>query len=36
MTAILFTQRAATSPTPSRLVQDFWAAINGIAAATVP
>ena len=28
VTAILFTQLAATSPMPSQLVQDFWAAVN--------
>jgi CubicO group peptidase (beta-lactamase class C family) len=28
VTAILFTQRAATSPVPSELVRDFWAGVN--------
>jgi CubicO group peptidase (beta-lactamase class C family) len=28
VTGILFTQRAATSPTPSPLVMDFWAGVN--------
>jgi CubicO group peptidase (beta-lactamase class C family) len=27
-TAILFTQRSATSPTPSTLIQDFWSGVN--------
>jgi CubicO group peptidase (beta-lactamase class C family) len=31
VTAILFTQRAATSPVPSQLVQDFWAGVNAAA-----
>ena len=31
-TAILFTQRAATSPTPSPLVRDFWAGVNAATA----
>jgi CubicO group peptidase (beta-lactamase class C family) len=29
VSAILFTQRAATSPEPSELIQDFWAGVNG-------
>jgi hypothetical protein len=29
----LFTQRAATSPVPNQVVQDFWAGVNGAAAA---
>jgi CubicO group peptidase (beta-lactamase class C family) len=33
VTGILFTQRAATSPEPPRLMQDFWAGVN---AATRP
>jgi CubicO group peptidase (beta-lactamase class C family) len=32
VTGILFTQRAATSPTPSELVEDFWAGVNAAAA----
>jgi CubicO group peptidase (beta-lactamase class C family) len=28
LTGILFTQRAATSPAPPPIVEDFWAAIN--------
>ncbi|HMJ00445.1 MAG TPA: serine hydrolase domain-containing protein [Gaiellaceae bacterium] len=28
VTGILFTQRASTSPTPSQLVEDFWAGVN--------
>jgi len=28
ITGILFTQRAATSPVPSRLIEDFWAGVN--------
>jgi hypothetical protein len=28
VTGILFTQRQATSPAPSPLVQDFWAGVN--------
>ena len=31
-TAILFTQRAATSPLPSPLMQDFWAGVNAATA----
>jgi hypothetical protein len=34
VTGILFTQRAATSPAPSQLVQDFWVGVD--AAATTP
>ena len=33
VTGILFTQRAATSPVPSALVNDFWAGVNAAAAA---
>jgi CubicO group peptidase (beta-lactamase class C family) len=32
ITGILFTQRAATSPVPSRLIEDFWAGVNAAAA----
>jgi CubicO group peptidase (beta-lactamase class C family) len=32
VTGILFTQRAATSPVPSRLIEDFWAGVNAAAA----
>ena len=32
VTGILFTQRAATSPAPSRLATDFWAGVNAVAA----
>lgn len=32
VTGILFTQRAATSPAPSRLVEDFWAGVNAAGA----
>ena len=28
VTGILFTQRAATSPVPPPVVEDFWAAVN--------
>jgi CubicO group peptidase (beta-lactamase class C family) len=31
VTGILFTQRAATSPVPSALVNDFWAGVNAAA-----
>jgi hypothetical protein len=31
MTGILFTQRAVTSPTPTPMVEEFWATINSIA-----
>lgn len=32
VTGILFTQRAATSPAPSALVNDFWAGVNAAGA----
>ena len=32
ITGILFTQRAATSSEPSRLIVDFWAGVNAAAA----
>jgi CubicO group peptidase (beta-lactamase class C family) len=32
VTGILFTQRAATSPVPAPLIQDFWAGVNAAAA----
>jgi CubicO group peptidase (beta-lactamase class C family) len=32
VTGILFTQRAATSPAPTRLVEDFWAGLNAATA----
>ncbi len=28
VTGILFTQRAATSPAPPRVIEDFWAGVN--------
>jgi CubicO group peptidase (beta-lactamase class C family) len=36
VTGILFTQREATSPVPSPLVQDFWAGVNAAAISVVP
>jgi CubicO group peptidase (beta-lactamase class C family) len=32
VTGILFTQRAATSPVPAPLIEDFWAGVNAAAA----
>jgi CubicO group peptidase (beta-lactamase class C family) len=32
VTGILFTQRAATSPAPSELIEDFWAGVNAASA----
>jgi CubicO group peptidase (beta-lactamase class C family) len=34
VTGILFTQRQATSPVPSPLVQDFWGGVNAATAAS--